>query len=260
MQPLFLRGLILFAAAFAAGMINSIAGGGTLLTFPALIAAGLDAKTANATSTVALWPGLLGGLYGFRREMAENRPLLLRLGLTSVAGGALGAWLLIVTPAPTFAHLVPFLILFATILFMAQEPVTRMLRLQASPAERQRSWWTGAIIFQFCSAIYGGYFGAGNGILMLAAMGLLGITDIHRANGLKNYLGMCLNSIAVIGFAVAGLVRWPLALLMAVGAIAGGYYGASAARRLGRTIIRRIVILIGFIIAGIMLWKLGIRN
>jgi len=255
MQQLFIRSLVLFAAAFAAGMINSIAGGGTLLTFPALIAAGLDAKMANATSTVALWPGLLGGLFGFRREMEENRPLLLRLGLTAVAGGALGAWLLIATPTPTFARLVPFLILFATLLFMAQEPITRLLRLQTSPAHDRRSWWTGAIIFQFCSSVYGGYFGAGNGILMLAAMGLLGITDIHRANGLKNYLGMCLNSVAVISFALAGLVRWQMALLMAVGAIAGGYYGASAARRLGRPVIRRVVILIGFIIAGVMLWK-----
>src|SRR2546423_14227711 len=154
MQQLFLQGLILFAAAFAAGMINSIAGGGTLLTFPALIAAGLDPKMANATSTVALWPGLLGGLYGFRREMAENRPLLLRLGLTSVAGGALGAWLLIKTPSLTFARLVPFLILFATLLFIAQEPVTRPLRLQAMPGGGRRRWGTGAVLFQFCSASY----------------------------------------------------------------------------------------------------------
>ncbi len=247
--------LLLFAAAFAAGMINSIAGGGTLLTFPALISVGLDPKMANATSTVALWPGLLGGLWGFRREMEENRPLLLRLGLTSVAGGAVGAALLIVTPAPTFARLVPFLILFATILFMAQEPVTRLLRLSATPAAPRRSWWAGAITFQFCSAIYGGYFGAGNGILMLAALGLLGIADIHRANGLKNYLGLCLNSVAVLAFALTGLVRWPVALVMAVGAILGGYYGASAARYFGRLVIRRLVIIIGFVIGCIMLWR-----
>ena len=188
--------------------------------------------------------------------MEENRPLLLRLGLTSVAGGATGAALLIITPAPTFARLVPFLILFATVLFMLQEPVTRLLRLSATPDQPRRAWWTGAIIFQFCSSIYGGYFGAGNGILMLAAMGLLGIADIHRANGLKNYLGMCLNSAAVIGFALTGLVTWPVALVMSVGAIAGGYYGASAARRIGRVWIRRIVILIGFVIGCIMLWRL----
>jgi uncharacterized protein len=256
MQAQLTHGLLLFAAAFAAGAINSIAGGGTLLTFPALISVGLDPKMANATSTVALWPGLLGGLWGFRREMEENRPLLLRLGLTSVAGGAVGAALLILTPSPTFARLVPFLILFATLLFMVQEPVTRLLRLSVAPAAPQRGWWAGAILFQFCSSIYGGYFGAGNGILMLAAMGLLGITDIHRANGLKNYLGMCLNSVAVLGFACAGLVSWHIALLMAAGAIAGGYYGATAARHVGRAVIRRVVIAIGFIIGGVMLYRL----
>ncbi len=250
------HGLILFAAAFAAGMINSIAGGGTLLTFPALIWLGLDPKMANATSTVALWPGLMGGLFGYRREMAENRPLLLRLGLTSIAGGAVGAALLIATPSPTFARLVPFLILFATLLFIAQEPVTRMLRLSATPAAPRPGWWAGAIIFQFCSAIYGGYFGAGNGILMLAALGLLGIADIHRANGLKNYLGLCLNSVAVLSFAVKGLVAWPIALIMAVGAILGGYYGASAAHRFGRLVIRRLVVIIGLVIGGVMLWRL----
>ncbi|MFL6209448.1 MAG: sulfite exporter TauE/SafE family protein [Pyrinomonadaceae bacterium] len=256
MQQQLIHGLVLCAAAFAAGMINSVAGGGTLLTFPALLWIGLDPKMANATSTVALWPGLIGGLFGFRREMAENRPLLLRLGLTSVIGGAIGAELLILTPSPTFARLVPFLILFATVLFTLQEPVTRLLRLQPVSADARRSWWAGAILFQFCSAIYGGYFGAGNGILMLAAMGLLGITDIHRANGLKNYLGMCLNCAAVIGFAWKGLVAWPLALLMMGGAVAGGFYGASAARRVGRTIMRRVVIIIGLLIGSVMLWRM----
>src|SRR2546421_5118267 len=145
MNPLHV--VILFTSAFLAGAINSVAGGGTLLTFPALIWIGLDPKMANATSTVALWPGLMSGLFGFRGEMAENRPLLLRLGLTSVAGGAVGAALLILTPSPTFARLVPFLILFATVLFMAQEPVTRLLRLQPAPAAAHARWWAGAIIF-----------------------------------------------------------------------------------------------------------------
>lgn len=251
--------LALFVAAFVAGMINSIAGGGTLITFPILLWTGLDAKMANATSTVALWPGLLGGLWGYRREMQNSRPLLVRLGITSVCGGALGAWLLIKTPSPVFARLVPFLILFATVLFIAQEPISRRLRSRTATTETHdpsRKWWAGAILFQFASAIYGGYFGAGNGILMLAALGLLGISDIHKANGVKNYLGMCLNSVAIIGFAVSGLVRWPDALLMAVSAIAGGYYGASIAQRLGRVFVRRAVIVIGLVIGIAMLIRI----
>ncbi len=247
----------MFASAFLAGMINSIAGGGTLLTFPTLIWLGLDAKEANATSTVALWPGLLGGLWGFRRELKESRSLLVRLGLTSLVGGALGAALLIRTPSGTFARLVPFLIFFATLLFMAQEPITRWLRIEATPDDRRHGWWTGAILFQFCAAVYGGYFGAGNGILMLSALGLLGIHDIHRANGLKNFLGLMLNSIAVVAFAVSGLVHWPHALLMATGAILGGYYGANIARRLGRTFVRRAVVVIGLTIGCLMLWRLS---
>ncbi|HEY0098105.1 MAG TPA: sulfite exporter TauE/SafE family protein [Pyrinomonadaceae bacterium] len=253
-----LQGVVLFASAFIAGMINSIAGGGTLLTFPTLIWLGLDPKEANATSTVALWPGLVGGLFGFRRELEKSRPLLIRLGITSFFGGAVGAALLIRTPSETFARLVPFLIFFATLLFMAQEPITRWLRLEATPAAgRQRGWWTGAILFQFCAAVYGGYFGAGNGILMLAALGLLGISDIHRANGLKNFLGLTLNSVAVVAFALSGLVRWTPALLMAAGAIMGGYYGAEIARKLGRTFVRRAVVLIGLTIGCLMLWRLS---
>ena len=251
-----LHGLVMFAAAFTGGMMNSIAGGGTLITFPVLLWLGLDPKVANATSTVALWPGLIGGLWGFRREMENSRPILVRLGITSVIGGGLGAWLLILTPSATFAYLVPFLILFATALFTLQVPITRWLGTGA-PAERPRArWWTGAIIFQFFSSIYGGYFGAGNGILMLAAMGLLGLSDIHRANGIKNFLGICINFIAIIAFIIAGLVFWPDALLMAVGAISGGYFGASTARRLGRVFVRRAVVLIGLTIGAVMLWRL----
>jgi uncharacterized membrane protein YfcA len=249
--------IILLAAAFAAGMINSVAGGGTLLTFPALIALGLDPKVANATSTVALWPALVGGLFGYRKEMEGTRDLLWRLGLTSVVGGGIGAWLLIRTPSQTFARLVPFLILFATVLFMLQEPINRLVRVGELKLdeERRRRWWAGAILFQFCSAIYGGYFGAGNGILMLAAMGLLGLTDIHRANGLKNFLGIALNFVAILAFAASGLVDWRVALLMMTAAVAGGYFGATAARKVGRTIVRRAVVLIGLAIGVVMLWR-----
>jgi len=251
-----LQVLVLFAAAFVAGAINSVAGGGTLITFPALIWLGLDPKIANATSTVALWPGLIGGLWGYRRELGKTRTLLVPLGAASVLGGAVGGVLLILTPSDIFARLVPFLILFATLLFVLQEPVSRRLRLGGmAPADARGGWWAGAILFQFASAIYGGYFGAGNGILMLAAMGLLGISDIHSANGLKNFLGISLNLAAIIAFCVSGLVVWPHALVMAGGAICGGYFGARAARRLGRTFARRAVVTIGLVIGLVMLWR-----
>ncbi len=243
------------AAAFAAGVINSIAGGGTLITFPVLIWLGLDPKVANATSTVALWPGLFGGLFGYRRELENSSTILFRLGFTSVIGGAVGSWLLIWTPSPTFARLVPFLILFATILFMAQGSITRRLRLQPIVAEPKATWWLGAIVFQFFSAMYGGYFGAGNGILMLAALGILGLQDINRANGIKNSLGICINSIAVLSFGLSHLVVWPDALLMAGAALIGGYFGAHVAVRLAQVNIRRAIVVIGFLIAFVMLWR-----
>ena len=251
-----LHGALMFAAAFIAGMVNSIAGGGTLLTFPLLIGLGLDPKVANATSTVALWPGLFGGLFGYRNEMSDTSLILMRLGAISVVGGGVGAWLLIATPSPTFARLVPFLILFATILFMLQGAVNRWLHVPSPMSGSQKSWWTIAIIVQFFSAMYGGYFGAGNGIWMLAAMGLLGLHDIHRANGIKNFLGICINSVAVVAFSIAHLVVWPSALLMAVGAVLGGYFGARTARKVGRVMIRRAIVVIGFVITLVMLWRM----
>jgi uncharacterized membrane protein YfcA len=248
--------LVLIAAAFAAGIINSIAGGGTLITFPVLVWLGLDPKIANATSTVALWPGLFGGLFGYRRELENSSAILLRLGLTSVIGGGIGAWLLIWTPSPTFARLVPFLILFATLLFMAQGPINRRLRFDPAAGAPKASWWFGAIVFQFFSSMYGGYFGAGNGIMMLAALGLLGMRDINRANGIKNFLGICINSIAVLSFAITLLVIWPVALVMAGAALLGGYVGAHVAVRVQQIMIRRAIVTIGFVITFVMLWRL----
>jgi uncharacterized membrane protein YfcA len=251
-----LNALLMFAAAFFAGVVNSIAGGGTLLTFPVLIWLGLDPKVANATSTVALWPGLFGGLIGYRGEMRDSSQILIRLGAISLIGGGVGAWLLIATPSPVFARLVPFLILFATVLFMIQGPVNRWLRLPSEGGESMNAWWSFAIAVQFFSAVYGGYFGAGNGIWMLAVMGLLGMNDIHRANGIKNFLGICINCVAVISFSIAHLVAWPKALFMAVGALAGGYVGSRSAQRVGRTFIRRAIVAIGFAITIVLLWRM----
>ena len=252
------QGVVIFGAAFIAGMMNSVAGGGTLLTFPALIWMGIDPKAANVTSTVALWPGSLGGMLGFRRELRDSRRWMLLLAPSSIIGGLIGAYLLLRTPSRAFAAIVPYLILFATVLFAAGEPITRLLRRNNKTAgqnqengqtqsanDASRAWWVGAVILQFFSATYGGYFGAGNGIVMLAVLGLLGLTDIHQMNGLKNFFAVCINVIASFYFMVWGPVHWAAALVMTVGAIAGGYGGAGLARRLGRRFARGAVIFIG---------------
>jgi uncharacterized membrane protein YfcA len=240
---------VIAAAAFAAGLINSIAGGGTLVSFPALMWVGRDAVLANATSTVALWPASLAGAYGFRRELKGGARTFLLFGAPSLAGGILGAALLLRTPSETFARLVPFLILFATLLLAAQEPISRRLRGKDPAHEPTRAWWAGAAVFQFFVGVYGGYFGAGIGILMLAALGLLGFTDIHRMNALKNLLAICINGVAAVYFIVSGAVIWSDVLVMTFAALAGGYCGARLAYRLGRRFVRLAVIATGLVMS-----------
>jgi hypothetical protein len=241
--------VVVAAAAFAAGLINSIAGGGTLVSFPALLWAGRDPVLANATSTAALWPASLAGVYGFRRELKGGARTFLLFGAPSLAGGVLGAALLLRTPSETFGRLVPFLILFATLLLAAQEPISRRLRRSGEGHEPTRAWWAGAVAFQFCVGVYGGYFGAGIGILMLAALGLLGFTDIHRMNALKNLLAICINGVAAVYFIAGGAVIWSDVLVMTFAAVAGGYTGARLAYRLGRRFVRLAVIIIGLVMS-----------
>jgi len=233
-------------AAFLAGAINSVAGGGTLVSFPTLIWLGLDSVTANATSTVAIWPGTVGSAWGYRRELQAAEPRFRVLIVPSLVGGLAGALLLRWTPAPIFDRMVPYLILFATLLFMAQETVQRMLKTADAQSRRSVRWLVGAILFQLAVGIYGGYFGAGIGILMLAALSILGLKDIHEMNSLKVVFGGSVNGIASAYFVWAHMVYWPDVVIMAVAAIAGGYGGAGMARKLGRTAVRRIVIAIGF--------------
>ena len=240
------HGAVAFAAAFFAGVINSIAGGGTLLSFPALIWLGLPAVIANATSTVAIWPASVGAMWGYRRELSTAESRILLMVIPSMAGGITGALLLRWTPPSTFDALVPFLILFATLLFMAQETVQRKLKTSDPLAHKSPRWLAGALLFQLFVAIYGGYFGAGIGILMLAALSILGMTDIHQMNGLKNFFGGCINGVAAFYFIWAHMVYWPYVVVMAVAAVLGGYGGAGAARRIGRRAVRRIVVIIGF--------------
>jgi uncharacterized protein len=254
-----LHGSSAFASAFAAGAINSVAGGGTLLSFPTLIWLGLDSVSANATSTVAIWPGSLGGMAGYRKELATADRRMLALTVPSLTGGISGALLLRFTPPSIFDALVPFLILFATVLFMVQETVQRMFKTGESRHESAK-WLAGAMLFQFFVALYGGYFGAGIGILMLAALSILGLTDIHQMNGLKNFFALCINGVAALYFMFEHMVQWPYVLIMAAGAIAGGYGGAGMARRIGRTAVRRLVVGIGFAMSASLFVKWLVRT
>ncbi|HEX6098833.1 MAG TPA: sulfite exporter TauE/SafE family protein [Thermoanaerobaculia bacterium] len=241
-----LASLVIFAAGIAAGAINSIAGGGTLISFPALLWAGRDPIVANATNTVAMWPGSLAGAYGFRNELKTVRGWLLLLIVPSLLGGALGSWLLLRTPSSVFERLVPFLILGATLLLAAQEMITRRLGVLAHAHENPtRGWVAFVFLFQLLVGTYGGYFGAGMGILMLAALGLIGLTDLHQMNGLKNVLAVAINGIAAIYFVFANAVVWRDVLVMTAGTILGGYLGARVARRLGRKFVRVAVVVIG---------------
>ena len=230
--------------------MNAIAGGGTLLTFPALIAAGLSPLAANATSTVALVPGALTSMVGYRRELAGARRWAIALTVPSVLGGALGAWLLLHTPGATFGQVVPWLVLGATALFVTQRPLLRWARRHhtttldedavtaAGPTRTLLAW-------QFVVGIYGGYFGAGVGILMLAALGFMGFSNLHRMNGLKNWGGFCMNMVASVTFAFSGIVDWPVALTMTAAAMAGGFLGSKGAQRVPQQYVRFAVMLVG---------------
>lgn len=240
--------LLVFLAACAGGAINSVAGGGTLLTVPTLIWLGVPALNANATSTVALWPGSLSGAWGFRQEMRQADPRVYALVVPSLIGGLTGAILLTVTPPDLFEQLIPVLILFATFLFMAQDRLQRRFNLTAMHNARSH-WLSWTMLFQLMVGIYGGYFGAGIGILMLAALGLMGHTDIHQMNGLKNLLAVAINGIAIIYLLFTDLIRWDDALLMAVGASVGALIGAGTARRAGQAPVRHLVVVVGLVMA-----------
>jgi uncharacterized protein len=258
--------LVVLASAVA-GAVNSIAGGGTLLTFPALVGLGIPPIVANATSTVALWPGALGSMLGYRRELKGMRRWAIAFAVPSLLGGLVGAWLLLETPPDRFAALVPWLVLGATALFMVQgwiTPAVSAKRRTAVSGERPRASDLpngvstlrpppSTLVFQFLVAVYGGYFGAGVGILMLASLGFAGFTNIHQMNGLKNWGGLCMNAVAAIMFAFSDIVSWPVALSMAVGATLGGYLGSRLAQRVPQAVVRRAIVFIGL---GSGLWML----
>jgi len=235
----FIAGILLFIAAMLGGTLNSVAGGGSFITVPSLIFSGVPPIQANTTSTVALWP--------------------LTLGITSLIGGILGAILLLSTSQSTFLYLLPYLMLIATLLFAFSPHITKLLRNRSADTQNTEysqgipdkastlSWRSMAAIsfIQLIVAIYGGYFGGGIGIMILASLGIMGMENIHEMNALKTVLQTSINGVAVITFIIAGAVLWLQALVMVAGAIMGGYGGAYFARKLDPRVVRAFVILVG---------------
>lgn len=243
--------LLLAAAAFLAGALNTVAGGGTFLTFPALIAAGIPPVAANATSAVAVFPGYLGGAIGFRREIGRlDRRLLLRVTVLTAIGGLIGSLLLLVSADAAFSAIVPFLLATATAVFAFSGSLQRWALRRSRPVAAGGAGGTVAV------AVYGGYFNGGLGIVLLALFALWGLRDIHTMNGLKNVLSFVLSAVSVLTFAWAGLVAWPQALIMMASAIAGGYLGAPLARALPERIVRGTVIGVGATMSLIFLYRL----
>ncbi|MBX5482959.1 MAG: sulfite exporter TauE/SafE family protein [Myxococcaceae bacterium] len=246
----FAEGALLVGAAALGGALNAVAGGGSFFTFPALVLAGVPAIPANATSTLALWPGSLASAAAYRRELAGERRRILPFGLASLAGGVAGAWILVRTPPRAFDVVVPFLMLIATVLFAFGPRITRRLWERSGRTSGPGSPLTGALV-QLAIAIYGGYFGGGMGMMMLAAYSLLGMDDIHRMNGLKTLLAVAINGVALATFVVAGVIHWHEGLVMTAGAMAGGYGAAAIARRLDPKRVRAFVTVVGVVITAI---------
>ncbi|HXQ26933.1 MAG TPA: sulfite exporter TauE/SafE family protein [Candidatus Acidoferrales bacterium] len=251
--------LFLFFAALVAGAVNSVAGGGSFISFPALLFTGMAPIAANATNTVALFPGTMASTVAYRNAFGpESRRFLLPLVVTGVIGGVLGARILLGTPQQTFLRLVPWLLLLATLLFVFSGRMTAWVRSRAghhpSPvpgeapgvARIPRTLVAVVLFLELIVSIYVGYFGAGSGILMLSLLALLGIENIHAMNGMKTLLVSVVNGVAAVTFILARVIVWPQALLMLVGAAAGGYGGAYLAQKMNPQHVRWLVIAIGF--------------
>jgi hypothetical protein len=232
--------LFLLAVGLVAGVVNSIVGGGQFITFPAFVLAGTSAVIANTTSSVAVFPGVAASAFAYRQDLARLAQVInLKLVIAvSLVGAVIGALLLTHTPESIFTGLAPWLLLFGTVVYALGNRLTNLLR------QRLQLGVTGLLVVQFLIGIYGGYFGAGIGILMLALMGLFGIDDLHAISGLRTLLSSCINGIAVVTFVIEGKVYWPGAIAMAIGALVGGYAGAAVTRRLPPKVLRPIIIAI----------------
>ena len=233
---------LLASASFIAGIINSIAGGGSFLTFPALVFTGVPTIAANATSAVAVFPGYLSGALGFSKELKEYpKSKFLLLITLSIMGGIGGSLLLLITPASVFSYIIPWLLGFATLLFAFGDFVAKWAKKNSN----SNGFLGNLTTLIVC--IYGGYFNGGLGIILLALFSTLGMRDIHLMNGLKNIMSFALSAASVVTFAIAGIVFWQQAIIMMIAATIGGYVGVVVARKLSKNTIRMIIVIIGLI-------------
>lgn len=247
-----LTGVALAASAFAAGAVNAVAGGGSLISFPALLAAGYPSKTANVTNTVALWPGYLGGVVGYRAELSGQGARAKRALLPAILGAIAGSAILLATPESAFDAIVPFLIVFACLLLAAQKPLAQFAQRHRIGARGDDDFpWTAHLAI-FAMAIYGAYFGAGLGIMMLAALSILLPDALHRSNALKGLQSFVINAVAVVYFAMFGPVEWLPCLVMASGSLTGGYYGVGFAKRLSPRWLKVAVVSYGLVVAAVL--------
>jgi len=228
-----------------AGVLNSVAGGGTLISYPVLLLLGRDPIIANATNALALWPGSLASAWGFRREIRAIPALLRVLLPAAILGGFLGGYLLIATPVKLFSGFVPYLILFATALLAIKSLLARWTAATPHPSPIAASFWL--FLGQLAISIYGGYFGAGMGILMLAVYGLFGLRDFHDRNALKNLLSATTNGIAGLFFITRGAIHWRDTAILGLGAIVGGLLGAGVGRKVSSRTLEYVAILVGII-------------
>ncbi len=243
-----LQVLLLFLSAVLGGTLNAVAGGASIFTFLALCSIGVLPVQANATSTVALWPGVVASTSAYRRELAlQKRGLLFLLIGISLIGGVLGALLLLKTEPSTFVHLIPYLLLMSTLLFTFSGPITAWLRMRNSEkTHTSRAKLFGTSLVQFVIATYGGYFGGGMSLLVLATLAMMGMKNIHKMNAVKTLLNACVNAVAIIAFIAAGVIVWQEAMLMVTGSLIGGFGGAHYARRIDQKWLRLFVIIVGF--------------
>jgi uncharacterized membrane protein YfcA len=243
----FLEMAAIFVAGIAAGTINTVVGSGTLITFPTLLAIGVPPVTANVSNTLGLVPGSLSGAIGYRRELAGQLPRLVRLGAASVLGGVTGAVLLLVLPAGAFQAIVPVLIALGCLLVVFQPMISRRVaaRAETRGVERPVHGATWVWLLVYGAGVYGGYFGAAQGVLLMAILGI-GLTDtIQRNNGTKNVLALLVNLVAAIVFVFVADMNWTVAGLIAVGSVIGGQIGATVGRRLPGWALRGFIVAVG---------------